>query len=158
MDDDDLDIFYLDSDQTFGWFENAGDKFNADFKYSLTNPNGLFFSDWFYFVDIDADSDLDYFTGNGDVFSFYKNEGSPNSPIFTLANDTVKDYLGSTMNSEYGSNPIFVDIEDADGDYDFISGNSAGTLKFYKNIGTPENYSFRIYNKRMARYYYHWWR
>ncbi len=120
------------------------DKFNADFKYSLTNPNGLFFSDWFYFVDIDADSDLDYFTGNGDVFSFYKNEGSPNSPIFTLAKDTVKDYLGSTMNSEYGSNPIFVDIEDADGDYDFISGNSAGTLKYYRNIGTPENYSFEF--------------
>jgi len=143
-DDGDLDIFYLDSDQTFGWFENGGDKFNADFKYSLTNPSGLFFSDWFYFVDIDADSDLDYFTGNGDVFSFYKNEGSPNSPIFTLANDTVKDYLGSTMNSEYGSNPIFADIEDADGDYDFISGNSAGTLKYYKNIGTPETYSFEF--------------
>jgi hypothetical protein len=142
--DDDFDIFYLDSDQTFGWFENTGDKFDADFKYSLTNPNGLFFSDWFYFVDIDADSDLDYFTGNGDVFSFYKNGGSPNSPIFTLTKDTVKDYLGSTMNSEYGSNPIFVDIEDADGDYDFISGNSAGTLKYYRNIGTPETYSFEF--------------
>ncbi len=53
--DGDLDIFFLDSDQTFGWFENIGDKFNADFKYSLTVPEGLYFSDWFYFADIDAD-------------------------------------------------------------------------------------------------------
>jgi len=142
--DGDLDIFYLDSDQTFGWFENVGNKFNADFKFSLTVPEGLYFSDWFYFVDIDADSDLDYFTGNVDVFSYYENVGSHTSPIFALNQEIVKDYQDSTMNSEYGSNPTFADVEDADGDYDFISGNSAGTLKFYKNIGTQQSYSFQF--------------
>ena len=64
--DEDLDIFYLDSDKTFGWFKNTGNKFNPDFEYSLTKPQGLFFSNWFYFVDIDDDNDLDYFTSNND--------------------------------------------------------------------------------------------
>jgi len=87
--DNDLDIFYLDSDQTFGWFENTGTKFNANFEYSFTLSEGLNFSNWFYFVDIDADGDLDYFTSNSDQISFYRNDGNAASPFFVLAQDTV---------------------------------------------------------------------
>ncbi len=80
--DGDLDIFYLDSDQTYGWLENTGSKFNADFEYSLTIPVGLKFSNWFYFVDIDSDGDLDYFTSNVDQISYYRNDGNTSSPDF----------------------------------------------------------------------------
>lgn len=141
--DDDLDIFYLDSDQTFGWFENTGNKFNPDFEYSLTKPSGLIFSNWFYFVDIDSDGDLDYFTSNVDQMSFYLNAGSLTSPSFILAQDTVKDEQGLPIYSEFSSNPIFVDI-DNDGDFDFITGNSAGTLRFYENIGTAQNFNYKF--------------
>ena len=83
--DGDLDIFYIDSDETFGWFENVGNKFTAEFEYSLTIPSGLHFSNWFYFVDIDADEDLDYFTGNSDQISYYRNDGNVASPFFVLS-------------------------------------------------------------------------
>jgi len=141
--DGDLDIFYLDSDQTFGWFKNIGNKFNPEFEYSLANPEGLYFSNWFYFIDIDDDGDLDYFTSNTDQISFYKNEGSANSPFFVLAQDTVFDNEGDPIYSEFGSNPILVDVN-GDGDYDFISGNSAGTLTFYENIGTQLNFNLKF--------------
>lgn len=141
--DGDLDIIYLDSDQTFGWFKNIGNKFNPEFEYSLANPQGLFFSNWFYFIDIDNDEDFDYFTSNNDQISFYKNDGSASSPFFVLAQDTIFDNEGEPIYSEFGSNPIFVDV-DGDGDYDLISGNSAGTLTFYENIGSPQSFNLKF--------------
>ncbi|MCZ7612288.1 MAG: hypothetical protein M5T52_01725 [Ignavibacteriaceae bacterium] len=41
--DEDLDIFFLDSDKTFGLFENIGNKFNPEYKYLINKPNNLFF-------------------------------------------------------------------------------------------------------------------
>ncbi|MFI5236676.1 MAG: FlgD immunoglobulin-like domain containing protein [Ignavibacteriales bacterium] len=139
----DLDIFYLDSDETFGWFKNNGNVSTSLYDFSLSKITGLNFSNWFYFVDIDADGDLDYFTGNNDLISFNRNTGTTISPSFTEVTDTVKDDIGQPIFSEFGSNPIFVDIDD-DGDFDFITGNSVGTLTFYENIGTPQNYIFKF--------------
>ena len=141
--DGDLDILYLDSDETYGWFKNTGTKFNPMFEYSMSELPGLKFSYWFYFVDIDADGDKDYFTANNDQISLYINSGNATSPFFTLAQDTVKDNLGNPIFSEFSSNPIFVDI-DNDQDYDFISGNSAGTLSYYENIGTSQNFNLKF--------------
>jgi len=141
--DEDVDIIFLDSDQTFGWYKNTGSKFNSAYSFQLNLPGGLFLSDWFYFTDIDADYDFDYFTGNGDKISFYVNDGNSANPSFTLARDTVLDNEGQPIYSEFGSNPIFVDI-DADGDFDFITGNSAGTLTFYENIGTPQQFNLKF--------------
>jgi hypothetical protein len=139
--DEDHDIFFLDSDGTFGWYENKGDKFNADFEYSFTAIGNFIFSDWFYFVDMDADNDLDYFTGNNIHISFYQNIGSVTAPLFTLNQGAVLDSAGQPILSEFGSNPVFADV-DNDNDYDFITGNSAGTLTFYENIGTPQTFNF----------------
>lgn len=141
--DGDLDIIYLDSDMTFGWYENTGNASNPDYNFKLTNLPGMELSDWFYFVDIDNDSDFDYFTANGDRISFYENTGTIFSPVFSLAADTVLDADGQSMYSESGSNPIFVDIDD-DGDFDFVSGNTAGTLTYYENIGTPQSFSLKF--------------
>ena len=141
--DEDFDIPFLDSDGTFGWYENTGDKFNSDFEFSFTPIGNFVFSDWFYFVDIDDDNDLDYFTANTDHISFYENIGSVTSPLFTLNQDTVLDNEGQPILSEFGSNPVFADV-DSDNDYDFITGNSAGTLTFYENIGTPQSFNFKF--------------
>lgn len=141
--DGDRDLFFLDSDQTFGWFKNIGNLLNPNFEYSLTNPTGLFFSNWFYFADVDNDDDLDYFTSVDNLISFFKNDGNSNSPFFILAADTVFDSDGNPIFSEFASNPLFADIDD-DGDSDFFSGNSAGTVTFYENIGTSENFNFKF--------------
>lgn len=150
--DGDLDIFYLDSDKTFGWFENTGSQFNPNFEYSLSIPEGLFFSNWFFFVDIDNDSDLDYFTSNNDLISFYRNDGSITSPLFVLAQDTVRDFDGEPIYSEFASNALFADI-DNDGDYDFFSGNSAGTVKFYENVGTTLDFNFKFITNEWQNLY-----
>ena len=139
----DLDIIYLDSDKTFGLYENIGNQFVSEFKLIINDDSGLFLSDWFYFVDIDSDGDSDYFTGNTDKISFHKNVGTTISPSFIIETDTVFDDLGQPIYSEFGSNPIFVDV-DGDNDYDFITGNSAGTLTFYENIGTAQNFNFKF--------------
>lgn len=62
--DEDHDIIFRDSDGTFGWYEDIGNKFNPEFEYSLTPIGNFTFSDWFYFVNIDDDTDMDLFLGN----------------------------------------------------------------------------------------------
>lgn len=141
--DGDYDLFFLNSDRTFGWFENIGNKFNPHFRLSTDTIPGLYISDWFFFLDIDDDSDYDIFTGNTEYITFLRNTGNPVSPAFIIEQDTLKDNDGNPIISEFGSNPVFVDI-DGDGDFDLLSGNSAGTVTFYENIGNAQQFDFRF--------------
>ncbi len=142
--DGDLDIFFLDSDGTFGYYKNTGSPEIPHFELSLDTIPGLNFIDWFYFVDIDNDSDYDLFTGaNGAYVQFLKNSGTASLPYFKVEQDTLKDNNGDPIYSEFGCNPVFADI-DGDGDFDFISGNSVGTLNYYENIGTSTNFNLKF--------------
>lgn len=142
--DEDFDIVYLDSDGTFGWYKNTSDNFTPEFEFSLDPIPGFEAKGWFYFVDIDNDGDPDLFTGGASNFiSFYRNDGSIVSPFFVLEIDTLYDSDNNLMFSEFGCNPLFADV-DNDGDYDFVSGNSAGTLTYYENIGTNTSFNFKF--------------
>lgn len=141
--DGDYDLFFLNSDRTFGWLENVGDKFNPVLKLSKDTIPGLNITDWFYFLDIDNDGDYDLFSGNTEFIRFLRNIGTSSSPKFIVEQDTVKDNEGNPMISEFGSNAVFADI-DGDGDFDFISGNSAGTVTYYENIGNENQFDFRF--------------
>ena len=88
------------------------------------------------FVDIDADDDLDIFTGfNNGYLVFFENVGSPDSAIYQYI---TGDYLGVVL--PYGCpSHDFVDIDD-DGDYDYFAGTISqtfGELTFFMNEGTP---------------------
>ncbi|MEO8399257.1 MAG: FG-GAP-like repeat-containing protein [Ignavibacteriaceae bacterium] len=142
--DGDLDIFYLDSDGTYGWYENTGNAFLQNYVLSFDSIPGFKLKNWFYFVDIDNDSDFDLFTGGESNFiEFRKNLGSVSTPYFKLEVDTLKDNEDNPIFSEFSSNPLFADV-DGDGDFDFISGNSVGTLTFYENIGSVQSFSFKF--------------
>lgn len=141
--DNDFDLLYLNSDGTFGFLENTGSSQSPEFTYSLTNISGLFFSDWFFLVDLDNDNDYDLVSGKDDFIEYRKNVGTSTSPLFIIDRDTLKDNLGQPIFSEFGSNPVLADI-DNDGDYDFFTGNSAGTVTFYENIGNPNSFNFEF--------------
>jgi hypothetical protein len=141
--DDDYDLFYMNSDKTFGYFINTGNAASPEFELSLDTIVGLDFLDWFYFVDADADSDFDYFTSNGEYITYKKNSGTIFSPTFHTGIDTLKDDQGENIQNETGSNPVLADI-DADNDYDLFLGNTAGTVTYYENIGTPQNFSYKF--------------
>jgi len=142
--DNDLDLFFLDSDGYFGFYKNTGNKFSPNFLLEDKIFKGIEFKNWFYFVDIDNDSDYDLFTsGEADYIKLILNNGTNLSPDFITWQDTLLSSDNSPIQSEFGSNPLFYDV-DSDGDFDFISGNSAGTVTFYENIGTVKNYSFKF--------------
>ena len=153
--DDDLDIMYLDSDNTYGWYENTGDKFNPDYVLSFDSIPGFKFSSWFYLTDIDDDNDYDIFTGGAStLIEFRRNTGSASNPFFTLETDTVKclfiDTTGSKIDSiivpiltDFGCNNVFIDI-DNDNDKDLFLGNSVGTIYFFENIGSNTAFSYKF--------------
>lgn len=93
-----------------------------------------------FFADIDNDGDLDLFVGrvSGDV-RFYRNNGTPDTPSFTLADDQFLSLIGNSSPPQAGTHnsPAFVDV-DADGDLDFVYGEYTGTIGFYRNDGSPE--------------------
>ena len=103
------------------------------FNYIAPNPFGLN-GDNPEFVDIDADGDLDAFSGAGGDIWFFKNTGTVRNPLFAAA---LTNPFGLS-NVGYSANPTLVDI-DGDGDLDAFVGNNAGNTLFFRNTGTASN-------------------
>lgn len=152
-DDGDYDLFFLDSDGSYGYYKNIGTASSPQFVFSLDSIPGFKIYNWYYFVDIDNDNDFDLFTsGTENFIEFRENTGTSQNPSFTLAIDTLRDNNGDPIFSEFSSNPVFADV-DADGDKDFISGNSIGTLTYFENIGTPQSFNFKFISNQWQNIY-----
>lgn len=89
------------------------------------------------FADIDGDGDQDMFIGNiNGELTFFRNTGSATSPSFVLSDSIYLNVPGGFYLA-----PAFVDI-DGDGDQDVFAGMYDGTLKFFRNNGTPQSPQF----------------
>ncbi len=120
-------------------FENIGDAQAYRFQLVTNFYHDLDAHNWFYFLDIDADSDLDLVHDNGaGGFTLQRNIGARERADFILAEATILDRNGQKVANEFSSIPAFADI-DADNDYDFFSGLSIGTIVLYRNVGTPNS-------------------
>ncbi|OQY29959.1 MAG: hypothetical protein B6244_01485 [Candidatus Cloacimonetes bacterium 4572_55] len=92
------------------------------------------------FCDIDNDGDPDmfiYIYANQKYFYFYRNDGSPEAPVWTLVDETYWDI----QLFEGNLRPVFADF-DNDDDFDLCVGSGWGRFAMYENIGSPETAIF----------------
>ncbi len=96
-------------------------------------------------VDIDGDGDYDLFVGNGyeptsfpwtGRIYFFRNTGDAQSPAWTLEDPQ---FLGTSLGNNLS--PEFGDL-DNDGDMDLLIGNSNGFIRYFRNDGTAQEFSF----------------
>lgn len=142
--DNDLDLFTFDVDTSLYFYENTGNAQVPDYKLVSTRYGGIYFSNWFYFVDMDNDNDLDLFTGGEfQTMKYYKNTGTPQNANLKLDIEEIRTDSDTIIYSEANCVPVFCDI-DADGDKDFFTGQSLGTVTFYQNIGSQSQFVFKF--------------
>jgi hypothetical protein len=153
--DDDMDLYItvlggdgpVQLNNNFLMYENVGSSTNPIYEYKTDNfLNSLdLLSDVApEFVDIDNDTNLDFFVGQdyttetsptmGRLY-YFNNEGLFH-PTWTL-NDSA--FLGEEIGLSLS--PKFIDIDD-DYDQDLFIGDYNGKIRFYRNNGTLENQNF----------------
>lgn len=131
-DDDDQDLLAIEysgmaNGRVFVFYENVGTSEAPAFGMPQTNPFGLLGPRHLSIpslVDIDNDSDLDFFTGtyafDGSVGKvlYFENQGTAQTPSFASA---IENPFG-LQSPLYYTAPVFVDL-DNDGDFDFLGTN-----------------------------------
>ncbi len=135
--DGDYDLFVFDVDLIVDFYRNEGTRFAPNFKLRT----GLFtvppVQSWFRLVDFDGDGKLDFCTEDSlfNGIRVYKNTGTVQQPQFTLFIPTLRDESGADVYAGGNSIPAFADI-DADADLDLFTANLAGSINFYRNVGS----------------------
>lgn len=141
--DGDLDLFVGRKDGKVEFYRNIGNPQSA--LWNLEQDQLGFIDVGGYatpaLADIDGDGDLDLFVGQtyGKIY-FYQNDGTPQTPSWTLASDQFE-----WIDAGWYSSPALGDL-DLDGDVDLLVGNDEGEIHFYKNDGSSKDYSFVFYS------------
>ena len=131
------DLLLLNGDGKILFFKNTGEVGAPSFRLE---PNTAFLPpilDWFRFHDFDGDGKVDLLKEATGSASYYRNVGTAELPQFSLFQDTLRDQQNRPIIVESLSIPVIADI-DGDGKPDLLSGNSIGTINFYKNISTSD--------------------
>ena len=139
--DGDPDLVIAEYDGNINYYRNDGTPENASWTLVTEYFNSIYGESYSkpVFADINNDSYPDFFIGEtGGNINFYRNEGFPEDPSWTLITENY-----NTIEDGYDFAPTFADI-DNDGDSDFFIGEYGGTIKFYRNDGTPENASWTL--------------
>lgn len=148
--DGDSDLFVQENTGNLKFFEYSGEKEGFPLLWKTDTYMDLDIGEWFRFVDLDQDGDLDLLTEQPySYIRFYRNEGTLTKPHFSLAADSLRDVTGEPIFSDRQNIPNVTDIDD-DGYLDLFIGRLDGTLTRYESIGKDENEipRFELVNKR----------
>lgn len=138
--DGDPDLFVQDRASQLTFFRNAGSPSQHEFEWVTDQFESLEVGAWFKFADADNDGDIDLFAEKPfGVIRYYRNDGTPTSPAFSLAADTLKDFAGEPILADGFSVPDWADI-DCDGDPDLFLGRLSGYITFYRMVGLNPNF------------------
>ncbi|MDH5804307.1 MAG: VCBS repeat-containing protein, partial [Gemmatimonadota bacterium] len=128
------DLFVQENSGSIIFFENIGSPIAAQFRWRSDKYQNLDVGEWYRFVDIDQDGDVDLL--GEEPFSFvrvYLNEGTRELPEFRLATDTLRDANGEPIFSDRQNIPQVSDI-DCDGMLDLFVGRLTGTITHFESV------------------------
>lgn len=133
------DLFVQETTDDLKFFENIGWDSDPSLEWKTDKFQDLDIGEWFRFVDLDQDGDMDLLSEQPySYIRYYRNEGSPENPQFELAADTLKDINGEPIFSDRQNIPNVTDI-DNNGYLDLFIGRLDGTVTRYESVGLDED-------------------
>ncbi len=133
--DDDLDLFLQELTGNLMHLENVGSAEQPAFRWRSNKYLNLDIGEWYRFVDIDRDGDMDLL--GEQPYSYvrlFRNEGSPTAPVFTTVIDSLRDAEGVPLFADRQNIPSLADL-DCDGLLDLFVGRVDGTVYRYESVG-----------------------
>jgi hypothetical protein len=132
--DGDLDLFIQERSGELMFLENTGTPEAAHHVWRTDRFAGLDIGEWYRFADMDADGDQDLIAEEPfSYIRYYRNDGGPDDPRFTLAADTLRTVDGEPLFSDRQNIPNAADF-DCDGLVDLFVGRLSGTVSRYEAV------------------------
>jgi len=129
--DGDDDLFVQEASGSVMLFENVPGE-TPQFQWRTDNYQDLDVGEWFRFVDLDQDGDVDLLAEQPFSYvRYYRNDGTQQEARFVEAADTLRDTNGVALFSDRQNIPNATDI-DCDGRVDLLIGRLTGTVTRYE--------------------------
>ena len=137
--DGDLDLFIQELSDRVMYFRNVGEGPGSEYRWITDTYEDLSVGEWFRFVDVDLDGDLDLLAEEPfSYIRYYRNDGGSGPAQYVLAADTIRDVNGEAVFSDRQNIPNAADI-DCDGFIDLLIGRLTGTITRYEAETVDEN-------------------
>ena len=136
--DGDLDLFLQEHSDRVMLFRNEGAGASR-YRWVTDTFEDLSVGEWYRFVDVDLDGDLDLLAEEPySYIRYYRNDGGSGPADYVLATDTLRDIAGEPIFSDRQNIPNAADI-DCDGNLDLLIGRRTGTITRYEAESNDEN-------------------
>ncbi len=137
--DGDLDLFVQEISGQVMYFRNVAEGPRSEYRWITDAFEDLSVGEWYRFVDVDLDGDLDLLAEEPySRIRYYRNDGGSGPASYVLAADTLRDVAGEAVFSDRQNIPNAADI-DCDGFLDLLIGRLTGTITRYEAETVDEN-------------------